>query len=301
MSPGKIPLVFFGSGPVAASSLEGIMDFFEIELVITKPRPAHHKEPAPVEVLAEKYGLPIRFAANKEGVDEVIKGLEIRSSIGLVIDFGVIVSSFAISRFKKGLINSHFSLLPRWRGADPITYCILEGDKETGVSLMQIVPKLDDGPLIAQEKFTLPEKINTQELTAGLINLSNKMLKEYLPKYLEGQIIPKPQSKSGISYSHKISKKDGIIDWTQSADQIEREIRAYVGWPKSIAEFNSIRCIITEAEKIEESGTPGEYRVNNGSFVVFAGEGGISIKRIKPAGKKEMSVEEFLRGYKSRL
>lgn len=301
MATKKIPLVFFGSGPVAASSLEGIMDFFEIELVITKPRPAHHKEPAPVEVLADRNSLPIRFAGNAKELDSVIESLEIKSQIGLVIDFGVIVSPFAISRFKKGLINSHFSLLPRWRGADPITYCVLEGDKETGVSLMKIVPKLDDGPLIAQEKLTLPEKIDSQELTVELTRLSNRMLKEYVPEYINGKIEPRPQSKSGVSYSHKISKRDGIIDWTKPADRIEREIRAYAGWPKSIAEFNGIRCIVTEAEKIEENGTPGEYKVNDSSFVVFAGKNAISLKRIKPAGKKEMSIEEFLRGYKSRL
>lgn len=294
-------IVFFGSGPVAAASLEGILDDFEVELVITKPRPAHHRDPAPVEELAKARGLDLAFADSKLDVDKVLENRELKSEVGLIIDYGVIVSSFAIESFPKGIINSHFSLLPRWRGADPITYCLLEGDKETGVSLMKIVPKLEEGPVIAQENLPLPDKINVLELTDKLIRLSNSMIKKYLPAYVAAKLEANPQSESGVTYSHKIKKSDGVIDWNKPAERIEREIRAYAGWPKSRTALKDIDCIITEAEVIDETGKAGDFHLTSALLVIFAGEKALKINRIQPAGKKEMSVEEFLRGYALKL
>jgi methionyl-tRNA formyltransferase len=301
MLKNKIPIIFFGSGPVAAASLEGILSDFDIELVITKPRAPHHRDVAPVEQLASKNKLNMAFADTKEGVDKILADRTIKSLAGLIIDYGVIISGPAIKKFPKGIINSHFSLLPKWRGADPITYCLLAGDKETGVSLMKIVPKLEEGPLIAQEKLHLDGQINAIRLTDRLVKLSNSMVKKYLPKYLDGLLEAGLQSDSGITYSHKIKKVDGIIDWKKPAVQIEREIRAYAGWPKSRTGLNGVDCIITEAKVSDGVGPPGEYRINNGSLLVFTGDRSLSIKRIQPAGKKEMSIEEFLRGYRSKL
>ena len=226
---------------------------------------------------------------------------EIKSEIGLIIDYGVIVSSSAIEKFPKGIINSHFSLLPRWRGADPITYCLLEGDSETGVSLMKIVPKLEEGPIIAQERLPLKDKINVLELTDKLIGLSNSMIKKCLPDYLAGKLEASPQSDLGVTYSHKIKKSDGIIDWGKPAHRIEREIRAYAGWPKSRTVLKDIDCIITEVEVSTKTGERGDFEITDNDLLMFAGEGSLAIKRIQPASKKEMSAAEFLRGYGTRL
>lgn len=301
MTDNKISIVFFGSGPVAASSLEGILNDFEIELVITKSRPPYHRQPAPVEELSANNGLEVAFANTKNEVDVILKNKVIKSQIGLIIDYGVIVSGLAIEKFPKGIINSHFSLLPRWRGADPITYCLLAGDSETGVSLMKIIPKLEEGPLIAQKKIPLDPKIDSIQLTKQLIGLSNGMLKEYIPKYMKGLLPALPQSDLNISYSHKIKKSDGVIDWQKPAAQIEREIRAYAGWPKSRTKLSQIDCIITEAEVSQKTGRPGDYEINGKKLLIFTSNGSISVNRIQPAGKKEMSIEEFLRGYESRL
>lgn len=297
----KPSIVFFGSGPVAAASLAGILDSWEIELVITKARPAYHKTPAPVEELALQHDLPLKFANTKKEVDQVLTNTDIDSPVGLLVDFGVIVSPFAINRFEKGIINSHFSLLPRWRGADPITYCLLEGDDETGVSLMKIIAKLEEGPLIAQEKLPLPDKIDAGQLTELLVTLSNSMINKYLPLFLHNQLKTRPQLTSGVTYSHKIKKFDGIIDWAETADRIEREIRAYAIWPKSRTMLDGIDCIITEADVTKAVGTPGKYKVTGGSLLIFAKKDALSIKRLKPAGKKEMDIEAFLAGYKPRL
>lgn len=294
-------LVFFGSGPVAAESLRGILNEFSIELVVTKPRPAHHRKVAPVEQLAKRHGLQIAFADTKSKVNEVLQNKIITSPVGLIIDYGVIISDAAIHKFPMGIINSHFSILPRWRGPDPITYCLLQGDKHTGVSLMKIVPKLEEGPLIAQQELNLKPYIDTPKLTGELIALSNSMIRKYLPLYLKGQISPKPQAKAGITYSHKIKKSDGIIDWSKSADRIEREIRAYSGWPKSRTKLSGLDCIIIKAEVSDTSGPAGNYKIEDESLIVFAGKGSLSIKEIQPAGKNIMKIDEFLRGYKRKL
>jgi methionyl-tRNA formyltransferase len=297
-------IIFFGSGPVAAESLRQVSKDFVVEYVITKSRPEHHKYPAPVEVLAQELGIDVLHANSKQDVDQVLRDTEFESPIGLIIDFGVIVSDFAINRFEKGIINSHFSLLPKWRGADPITYCLLEGDTKTGVSLMKIVPKLDEGPLIAQESFELGNKINAVELKRILIDLSNSMINKYLPDFVSGSLKPKPQPDITPTYSHKIKKSDGVIDWVKSADRIEREIRAYAGWPKSRTQLGSIEVIITKAS-VTSSGdnSPGNLSILNDSseLLISCGQGSLLIERLQPAGKKEMSTAEFIRGYGAKL
>lgn len=297
----KISVVFFGSGPVAAASLEGILDEFTIELVVTKPLPLHHRGKAPVEELAKEHNLDIRFANSKKDMGLIFQDIEVKSTVGLIIDYGVILPSSVIDKFPKGVVNSHFSLLPRWRGPDPITYCLLAGDQQTGVSLMKIVPRLEEGPIIVQEKFILPAKINMPDLTRELVKLSNSMIKKYLPAYLKDELSPKPQSSVGITYSHKIYKSNGLIDWNKPAEDIEREIRAYAGWPKSRTSINGLDCIIIAADVSEQSDKSGKYQISDKNLLIFAGKGSLIVNKIQPAGKKPMNIEEFLRGYSSRL
>src|SRR5690349_4191168 len=130
------PITFFGSGPVAAESLRLLAQSFTIEAVITKPRPAHHKGSVPVLELAEKLQIPVRTASTKSELDALFDSRPVKSRVAILIDFGIIVSQQVIDYFEYGIINSHFSLLPEWRGADPITFSILSGQPRTGISLM---------------------------------------------------------------------------------------------------------------------------------------------------------------------
>lgn len=290
-------LVFFGTGPVATKSLEALSKNFDIELVVTKAKPKHHKHEAPIEKIAGEKGYKIYFANTTQGIDEKISTLKPVSEIAVVIDFGVIISPKTIDQFKLGIINSHFSLLPKWRGADPITYAILHGDEQTGISLMKIVDRLDEGPLLIQKTLPMDKKINQISLTEQLIKLSNDTLIEYLPKYIKGELALKPQSDENISYSKKVSKEDGNIDWNKSAKQIERQIRAYAGWPKSRTKINNIDCIIADAGVIEVETTPGSITTDKDSLLVGCGAGSLAIKSLQPAGKKLMTTAEFIRGY----
>lgn len=294
------PIVFFGSGPVAAESLRLLAKSFVIEAVVTKPRLEHHKGAVPVLEVAAELSLPVFTASNRSALDELFTSKPVQAKIAVLIDFGIIVSQRIIDYFPLGIINSHFSLLPEWRGADPITFSILSGQEETGISLMLLTAGMDEGPLLAYAPFKLPADITTPELTDALIDLSYRQLEIVLPLYVGGSVQPQPQSPSKKpSYSRKLVKDDGILDWSKPAVQLEREIRAFLEWPKSRTAFNHLtEVIITRARVIEADGTPGMRTIIDKKPVIYCGEQALVLEALKPAGKKEMTGEAFLAGYK---
>jgi len=297
-------IVFFGSGPVAAESLRLLAEYNEIEAVITKPRPAHHKGSVPVLELAEKLGLPVFTATNKRSLDELFAAKPVTSKLAILIDFGIIVSQKVIDYFPLGIINSHFSLLPEWRGADPITFSILSGQKQTGISLMMLVAGMDEGPLLAQTPYDLPDDITTPKLTEDLIELSDKTLQQIIPLWFEGQITSMPQERVSIarsdeaSYSRKLSKADSDLDWEKPAELLEREIRAFTEWPKSRTTLGKLELVITKAHVIDKKGEPGTRAIIDKLPVIFCHDGALAIDKLKPVGKKEMTGEAFIAGYK---
>ena len=290
-------LTFFGSGPVAARSLDLLARNFEIEAVITKPQPPHHKQTFPVIAVAQKLGLKLLYTANKSELSALFGQKPVSSQIGVVIDYGIIIPQAVIDYFPLGIINSHFSLLPRWRGADPISFAILSGDSETGVSLMRIVSALDEGPLLAQESLTVAPDATTPSLTEELIHLSDQMLSKYLPQYMDGQLGPVPQPADGATYSRKLEKSDSQLDFNKTAVELEREIRAFTGWPRSRMRIGGTDVVVTKAHVAEGSGTPGQIWRQDKSLGVYTSGGVLVIDSLIPAGKKEMPTAAFLAGY----
>ncbi len=294
-------VVFFGSGPVAAASLKHIKDFINIEFVVTKSS-------TETEMSSIAPGTPVFTANSKAELDKLLQEEKPTSKLGILVDYGVIVSKEAIEGFPLGILNSHFSLLPELRGADPISFAILTGAKRTGVSLMLLVEAMDEGPLLAQTELEISDTYTTPQLTDELIQLSNQVLEQIVPLYLEGQVSPQPQENVTIgnktpSYTRKLTKADGIIDWSKPADQIEREIRAFIDWPKSRTTIAGKDVIITKAHVTPSAGTndkPGDIIVTKEAKTlgIATTDGTLRIKKLKPAGKKEMSAEAFLAGYK---
>lgn len=299
------PIVFFGTGAVAAKSLELLAHDFQIEAVVTKPRAPHHHGDVPVLDVAAKLELPIIDVTNKKDVTAAVTAKRFQSRLAVLVDFGIIVEQAVIDTFPLGIINSHFSLLPQWRGADPITFAILSGQAKTGVSLMLLVAAMDEGPLLAIGETDLPDDITTPELTQRLIGLSYALLQDVLPKYIAGKVTGRSQAdvaravgySAQPSYSRKLTKEDGILDWQKPAKQLEREIRAFADWPKSRAIVGSHAVIITKAKAKAGTGEPGELWLNGEHLGVYTGKGVLMLERLKPAGKGEMSAEAFLNGY----
>jgi methionyl-tRNA formyltransferase len=298
-------VVFFGTGPVAAASLKLLAQQFTIEAVVTKPRPQHHRGDVPVLEAARELELPIIEVVNKNDVSQKITPGRFESRVGVLIDFGIIVEQAVIDAFPLGIVNSHFSLLPQWRGADPITFSILSGQSKTGVSLMLLVAAMDEGPLLAVGETDLRPDTTTPELTQSLINLSDALLKDALPKYMSGELIGSPQEKiadivgysAKPSYSRKLTKEDGIIDWQKPAPQLEREVRAFIDWPKSRTILGGHAVIITKAHSDDGEGEPGALWLQSKRLGIYCSKGVLMIDMLKPAGKGEMSVTAFLNGY----
>jgi len=303
----KPRLVFFGTGPVSLSCLEGIHADFEIEAIITKPdrtSPNGRQHPHPVREWGEANKIPVYQIASGAQLSELIQRSDFSSRVGLVVDFGVIIPEDMITSFELGIVNSHFSLLPKLRGADPITFAILEGLEETGVSLMQVVPALDEGDLLAQAKLVVEEGMTTPQLTARLSELSNGLLRRELPRYIEGKITPRPQP-DAATYTRRLSKADGIIDWHKPAVRLEREVRAFIGWPGSRTTLLGREVTVTQARVPTDSaprlGKPGDHTVTDGEICVQTGDGILAIRRLKPAGKREMDAGAFARGQRPAL
>ena len=306
----KLKLVFFGTGPVSLHCLQGISSAFEIEAIITKPdqllRGKLHDHP--VKAWAIDHGIAFYQVANKSELDALFNTTSFSSRLGVVVDFGIIISEAVINSFPLGIVNSHFSLLPEWRGADPITAALLSGQKLTGVSLMLIVPQMDAGQLLKQATYTIKPDTTITQLTDDLGDLSNRLLIETLPHYERGAVTPYAQATATPpTYSHKLTKADAQLDWTYPATDIDRHIRAYLGWPGSKTIIDDVECTITAAHPGDsepfidstDAGTlPGTfYKGVGGQLTVTTGHGELIIDRLKPAGKREMTGREFLTGH----
>lgn len=245
-------------------------------------------------------GIPISTSVDLEEISRELE--QLKPTVGVLVAYGLIIPKNIIDIFPHGIINIHPSLLPKGRGPAPIEETLLDGSSHTGVTIMRLSDEMDKGPILAQESISLSGKETKQELADRLLDLGNGLLINCLEDIFSTKSIkPVPQAEPGATYTHKIKKSDGMIDWNKSAVRIEREIRAYAGWPKSTAELNGVSYIITKAAVVSGEGPPGSYESAGNSLIVFTSKEGLSIKRIKPAGKKDMSVEEFLRGYESKL
>jgi len=291
----KSQIVFLGTGPVAAESLESLIENFDIEFVITKAR-KHARDSAPVEDLAAQHNLPIKFASTKDELNNLFIETQIQSRLGIVVDYGVIISQQVIDTFPLGIINSHFSLLPEWRGADPITFAILGGQKKTGVSLMLIDPTLDTGKIIVQKSLPIAPDDTTPTLTNKLVELSNQLLAEYIPLYMDDQAKPRRQSHPDrATYSRLITKADGHLDpTTMTADECERRIRAFTGWPKTRLAFLDQEVIITKAKVLPDfagDNWPDVVPCANNTFLQI-------VELVNPKSGRTMKTADYLRGIK---
>jgi methionyl-tRNA formyltransferase len=296
-------VVFFGSGPVAAKSLSALIDVLGkhyIEYVVTKKRPKHHKDPAPVEEIAKEHNLPLLFASSKLEVNKILAKNKPKSKLGVVIDYGVILTKDTLDVFPFGIINSHFSLLPEWRGADPITFSILSGQTQTGVSIMRIDTELDTGDLLATNIVELDGTETSDELTEKLIERSTLLLEEIIPHYIEGKVAAYPQPKRPVTYSRKLTKSDGVLDWNKSAKVLEREIRAFSEWPKSSCNIFGTQVVVTKAKAVKSINKAiGTVSCeDNKSIIVECGKSSaLKITELRPSSKKTMSAHSFINGY----
>ncbi len=296
-------VVFFGTDQFSVPSLRALIEKkIEVAAVVTKPDAASGRGKKlikpPVAEMAEQNGIMV---FQPEKLDEKFIGQlkQIGADIGVLVSYGKILPKEIIDIFPHGIVNVHPSLLPKYRGPSPIESAILNGDTETGVSLMKLDSGMDSGSVYLQESVNLNNTETRPEAYRDLSELGAKMLTENLDDIVSGRLNPKEQNDDDVSISKLISKADGFLDkekLNQPAENIERMVRAYKEWPAVRLEDNSQ---IIEAKIASEKLQPGEIRTEGGRMLIGTATNAIEVVRLKPAGRNEMSVEEYLRGAKN--
>ena len=295
-------IIFMGTPDFSATVLKGLLESkqYEILAVVTQPDRAVGRKKeirmTPVKELALDYGLPIYQP------EKLSKSAELDSLMNLNAD-GIVTAAFGQFLPSKLLdsvnfaVNVHASLLPKYRGGAPIHYAIINGDKEAGVTIMEMVKEMDAGDMIARRAIPIEETDNVGTMFEKLALVGRDLLLESLPSYLAGDLKPVPQDKNQVTFSPNISPEEERIDWTKTNRQLFNQIRGMYPWPVAHTLLNGERFKIYEATPVEGAGQPGEIlAIRKKELIVAAGEGALSLKTVQPAGKPKMTIVDFLNG-----
>jgi len=291
-------IIFMGSPDFAAPALDALVEAgHEIAAVYCQPpRPAGRGKAdrkTAVHERAEQLGLEVRTPRTLRNADEQARFAALDADLAVVAAYGLILPKPILDAPALGCVNIHASLLPRWRGAAPIQRAILAGDTVSGVTIMQMDEGLDTGPMLLTRKLLLERK-NAGQVTEELAKLGADALLAWLDDRTGYR--PEQQPVDGATYAPKIDKAEARIDWSKTADEIDRQVRAFAPWPGAWFEANGERIKLLEAMPGDEaSGQPGE--VLDDSLNIAAGAGYIRPVKIQRAGKSAMTPGEMLRGF----
>ena len=253
---------------------------------------------SPVQIYCEKNNL--QFRCPKELNNKELNNLEsLKPDIVIVVAYGKIIPKEIIEKNRIKFINIHASLLPKWRGAAPIQRSLINLDKETGISIMKIIPKVDAGPIMMQSKIKINSDTNFENLYNKLSILSAGKILEALKLIENNEENFVPQSDKDATYARKIEKSETKINWNESAKIILAKIRAFYPIPGSWFDMEGSRIKVLKAVEVEIKGAPGEILSNE--LVIACGNNAIKIIELKKEGKKKMAISEFLRGVKIKI
>jgi methionyl-tRNA formyltransferase len=299
-------IVFFGTAELARASLRALAQCadYQVITVVTQPDKPRGRDMqmqfTPVKALAVELDVPVLQPkrAREEPFIEQIRSLA--PDLNVVVAYGQILPEALLNTAKFGSLNVHTSLLPRHRGAAPIQWAILEGDSETGVTIMKMDSGLDTGPILNQERTPVFSEDNSQTLHDRLAAIGAKLLLKTIPHYVEGSLQPVSQPE-GATYAKKIEKADGQMDWSLPAVVNWRRIRAFTPWPGafSFLETEGKRRMVKlfDATVSEDKGAPGTIlKADRAGLVIACGENSLKFGSVQPEGRKRMLVSEFLAG-----
>lgn len=293
--------VFLGTPDFAVPSLEALCRLGYEVVVITQPdRPrgrSRQLAPPPVKARALELDLPVWQPERLRDVMEDIR--RFAPDVLVTAAFGKILSEALLNLPRVGAVNVHASLLPRWRGAAPIQRAIWAGDAETGITLMQMVRELDAGPILAQARVAIEPTDTAGSLHDKLAALGGEVCARYLPQYIAGDLAPIPQPADGVTYAEKLTREDEWIDWTRSAAEIDRQVRALAPVPGASAALvtgEELKILSGRPLDLGSFGDPGEIRARGDGLWVSCGAGVYEIAEVKPSGRRAMPAGAFWRG-----
>jgi len=254
-------------------------------------------QPSEVKQLAVRAGIPVLQPSSLRPAEAQEALKEINADVFVVVAYGLILPKSVLDIPPLGCINVHFSILPRWRGAAPVQWAILEGDAVSGVAIMQMDPGMDTGPVLEM----VEEPISPDDTSGTLAERLAVAGAELLPGIVSrlGEITPVPQPEEGVTYASKITPEDARIDWAMPADKIRNRIRAFSPRPGAWSTFNGKRLKVWGAERTNEAsdGVPGSLHEHEGALRVNTGSEKLALEQVQPEGKARMSGAEFVRGY----
>jgi methionyl-tRNA formyltransferase len=295
-------VIFMGTPDFALPTLQALIAHHEVLAVVTQPdRPAGRGgqiRMSPVKQLALEHDLPV-YQPKKLRKAEAIAELRTYGipDVYVVAAFGQILPQEVLDIPPHGSINVHASLLPRWRGAAPIHAAIRAGDDESGVTIMRMDAGLDTGPMLSKRAVAIHADETAASLHDRLAEVGAELLIDTLPGYLTGEIEPQPQDDDAATYAPQISKDDGEIDWTDSADSIERLVRAFKPWPGTYTYFRGEMLKIHAGKDASGRAPAGKVIDHNGQIAIGTGDGLYCPQTVQMPGKKRMSVDDFVNGY----
>ncbi len=296
-------LVFAGTPAFAAAALQALLDAgHDVALVLTQPdRPAGRGmalRASAVKELALARAIPVSQPVTLKGggAREALAGID--AALMVVAAYGLILPQSVLDAFPLGCLNIHASLLPRWRGAAPIQRAILAGDAQTGISIMQMDAGLDTGPVLLQEAIPISARETAGSLHERLARLGSQCIVRALDQLVAGTARAVAQASAGATYAAKLEKDEARIDWTRSAVDIDRQVRAFNPYPGAFSSIGGEPLKIWAAHPVAGgSNAPGTVEAADAECVVVAcGEGALALEELQRAGGRRLSIRDFQRG-----
>jgi methionyl-tRNA formyltransferase len=312
-------IIYMGTPQFAVPALEALVngawpglvlpEGYDIAAVITRPdKPVGRGKEvvfSPVKQAALAYGIPVWQPGSLKRSENIEALAAYDADLYIVAAFGQILPQAVLDLPRFGTLNIHASLLPKYRGVSPISEAILQGDTETGVTIMLIDAGVDTGPTLLQRTIPIAGDDTTGSLTIKLAELGASALLEALPLWIQGKITPQPQNEQLASYTHMLRKEDGQIAWDRSAAELARAVRAYTPWPSAYTYWHgkllkiiSAHAVVAEPGEEAKPGTVSPRKEHGRQiFSVVTGNGLLVVDHLQLEGKKAISADEFLRGY----
>ncbi|MBI2876864.1 MAG: methionyl-tRNA formyltransferase [Candidatus Tectomicrobia bacterium] len=298
-------LIFMGTSSFALPSLQALAAAgHEIVAVVTQPdKPQGRGQrlaPPPIKELAESLGLPVLqpVKIREEGAIQTLR--ELAPELAVVVAYGQLLPNTVLTLPARGCINLHASLLPKYRGAGPIAWALLNGEEETGVTSMLIEEALDSGPILLQERVPIHEEDTAGSLHDRLAEIGARLLVKTVEGVGQGRLRPQPQDHEKATYAPKLQKSDGRIDWSRPGRQIYNQIRGLDPWPGAYTSLKEEGLKIWSARPgagVLEREAGAVISVEDAGILVQTGEGALLLRELQPESRRRMTAKEFLAGH----
>jgi methionyl-tRNA formyltransferase len=304
VTAGPLRIVFFGTPHFAVPTLEALLrSGHSVVSVVTQPdRPRDRGQrvsESPIKTVAQAFQVPV-LQPDKLRDERFLQALSATvADLGVVAAYGKILTEAVLGTPRLGLINVHASLLPRYRGAAPVHRAVINGDSETGVTIMRMVRALDAGPMLATVRRPIGPDETSEDIERDLAQLGASLLVSTVGDVAEGRIVEQPQDDSLATYAPRLTKDEGVIDWALSAQKLHNLIRGLHPWPHAVTYHRNRRLILHRSAVLTDvNGEPGAVLESQGDHLhVATGRGALAITEIQPEGRRTMPTRDFLAGH----